>query len=295
MPAFTPSSSVNGRPSGISLDPASARANGAPTEEEAATPGGWDSTIGKAGLGKTGRVINKLVDENETLKREIKLERLRAEEARQAAKLIEDKMERTVAEYESRLLEANVARTLLARKERQLEELTANVERQRQRADAAADRERGWRDELEKVRSTAAQQVEEATTRAELMEGRYNVLSAQWGTHDATIQKLRDEIKAVRDERARDDERIGTLHDLCDQQDTNIRNLAAEKDRIGDQFEAYKRAQEDGLRSIKDKARAQEEAQERLLEETREALHKLKWALQVNGSAREVDSAAAAQ
>ena len=54
----------------------------------------WDSTIGKAGLGKTGRVINKLVSDNEALKRDIKIERLKAEEAKQASKLTEDKMER---------------------------------------------------------------------------------------------------------------------------------------------------------------------------------------------------------
>ena len=52
-------------------------------------------------------------------------------------------------------------------------------------------------------------------------------------------------------------------------------------DKIGDQFEAYKRAQEDGLKHIKDKARQQEADQECLLEETRQTLHKLRWALAV--------------
>src|SRR5690606_6405510 len=49
-----------------------------PTEVgEAHLSNGWDSTVGKAGLGKTGRVINKLVSEKEALKREIKIEQLR--------------------------------------------------------------------------------------------------------------------------------------------------------------------------------------------------------------------------
>jgi chromosome segregation ATPase len=232
-------------------------------------------------LGKTGRVINKLVDENETLKREIKIERLRAEEARQAAKLIEDKMERSIADYESRLLEANLMRKVLARKERQLEELTSSIEHHRQRADAAVERERGWRDELEKTRVLAAQQVEAANTRADLMEGRYNVLASQWGSQEKAVAKLRAEVRAIAEERRRDDERIATLREVCEQQDSNIRALRAAKDRIGDRFDEYKRAQEDGLRHIKERARQQEENQERLLEETRQTLHKLRWALAV--------------
>ena len=43
----------------------------------------------------------------------------------------------------------------------------------------------------------------------------------------------------------------------------------------------YKRAQEDGLRDIKESAARREEEQERLLEESREALDKLRWALNV--------------
>lgn len=44
--------------------------------------GGWDNLVGKVGLGKMGRVINWLVLDNELLKRDIKIERLRVEDVR---------------------------------------------------------------------------------------------------------------------------------------------------------------------------------------------------------------------
>ncbi|PTB64470.1 hypothetical protein BBK36DRAFT_1124832 [Trichoderma citrinoviride] len=245
----------------------------------------WDSTIGKAGLGKTGRVINKLVSDNEALKREIKIEKLRAEEARQAAKLVEDKMERMINDYESRLLEANVTKTLLARKERQVETLLATVDTEKKKTVAAQELERNWRDEMEKVRRDAKTQVDDATSYAQLMEGRYNAISSHWRDQGDEVNKaictIKTEINTIVDERKSDDDKIQTLRDLCEQQDSNIQKLRREKEDIARLFEEYKKAQEDNLRDIKENARKTEEEQQRILEESRETLHKLRWALKV--------------
>lgn len=252
---------------------------------EPGTDGQWDSTIGKAGLGKTGRVINKLVSDNEALKRDIKIERLRSEEAKQAAKLVEDKMERMMSDYESRLLEANVTKTLLARKERQVETLTATVELEKAKTKDAQERERSWRDEMEKMRADTTIQVEEATSYAQLMEGRYNSISSHWRDQGNQVKGalsiMKSEVGTLVDERKKDDEKIQTLRELCDQQDSNIKQLRHEKEEISRLFEEYKKAQEDGLKNIKTSARRREDEQERLLEESREALAKLKWALNV--------------
>ncbi|KAM0287783.1 hypothetical protein ACHAQH_000315 [Verticillium albo-atrum] len=246
---------------------------------------GWDSTIGKAGLGKTGRVINKLVSDNDSLKRDIKIEQLRAEEAKQAAKLVEDKMERLISDYESRLLEANVNKTLLARKERQVESLSATVDQEKRRAVDALERERGWRDEMEKMRLTSTRQVDEAGAHAALMEGRYNAIASHWNNQGDEVKKahlkLRSEIAGLVEERRRDDEKITTLRDLCDQQDGNIRELKRQRDEIEATFLAYKDEQEEALHSIKSNAAVREAEQEAMLKETREVLAKLKWALNV--------------
>lgn len=250
----------------------------------------WDSTIGKAGLGKTGRVINKLVSDNEALKRDIKIERLKAEEAKQAAKLTEDKMERLVQDYESRLLEANVTKTLLARKERQVESLTASVELERERAVAAAERERTWRGEMEAAKSGAKAKVDEATAHAQLVDGRYNAIASHWREQGEEVKLaaagLRGEIAVLAEARRGDDEKIVTLRELCDQQDGNIKELVRQKEEIARQFEEYKREQEEWLGGVKGNARAREEEQERLLEEARETLGRLRWALNVKANVR---------
>ncbi|KAF4594602.1 chromosome segregation protein SMC-like [Ophiocordyceps camponoti-floridani] len=247
--------------------------------------GQWDSTIGKAGLGKTGRVINKLVSDNDALKRDIQIERLRADEAKQAARLVEDKMERIISDYEGRLLEASVTKTLLTRKERQVETLTAAIDVEKKKATAALEREKNWRSELEKMRGDSTAQIDEATTYAALMEGRYKAISSHWRDQGDEVKRamarMRSDISAIVDERRADDDKMQTLRDLCDQQDSNIRQLRRQRDDMTRLFAEYKQTQEDDLRDIRDSARAREEEQERLLEESRTALAKLRWALNV--------------
>ena len=245
----------------------------------------WDSAVGKAALGKTGRVINKLVSDNEALKREIKVERMKAEEFKQTAKLMEDKIERMVAEYESRLLEASVTKTLLARKERQVESLQLAVESEKKRTADALDRERTWKEEMAKSRRDANVQVDEAKMHAALMEGRYNAIASHWKDQGDEVKRRADslhgEIAALVIQRQQDDDKINTLRDLCDQQDGNIRDLRKQKDDIGRQFEAYKEEQENVLRNIKQSARSCEDEQQRTLEETKRVLGELRWALNV--------------
>lgn len=246
---------------------------------------GFDSAVGKAGLGKTGRVMNRLISENESLKRDLQIEKLNSEESRREAKLLQDKMERMIADYESRLLEANVTKTLLARKERQVESLQAAVDLEKKRTSDAQGKERTWRDEMEKTRVDSTRKVEEATTHAALMEGRYNAISSHWKDQGDEVKramtKMGKEIAGLLDARRKDDEKITTLRDVCDQQDGNIKDLLRQKTAIWQQFEAYKKEQENILGNIKTTATEREAQQEKMLAEAREVMEKLKWALNV--------------
>lgn len=246
---------------------------------------GFDSAVGKAGLGKTGRVMNRLISENESLKRDLQIEKLNSEESRREAKLLADKMERVVADYESRLLEANVTKTLLARKERQVESLQAAVDLEKKRTSDAQGKERTWRDEMEKMRVDTTRKVEEATTHATLMEGRYNAISSHWRDQGDEIKramsKMGREVADLLDARRQDDEKIVTLRELCDQQDTNIKELLQQKESLLQKFEAYRKEQEDALRNIKTTAAEREAQQTQMLREAKEVVDKLKWALNV--------------
>lgn len=226
-----------------------------------------------------------MISENEALKRDLQIQKLNSEESRREAKLLEDKMERMIADYESRLLESNVTKTLLARKERQVESLHAAVDLEKKRTSDAQEKERTWRGELERTQTDSTRKVEEAVSQSALMEGRYNAISSHWKDQGEEVKratiKMGKQIADLLEARKQDDEKITTLRDLCDQQDGNIKDLLKQRDALWKQFEAYKNQQESMLKDIKLNATGREAQQEKMLAEAKEVVDKLKWALNV--------------
>lgn len=224
------------------------------------------------------------------LKRDLKLEALRAEESKQAVKMAEGKMEALAGEYEGRLHDAAINKTLLKRRERQLADLKGQVEQERTRAEKAEERERGWRDAMEREREDCKRKVEEAQTYAALMEGRNKAMASHWKDQGAevakTVGKLGREIKTLVEERRLDDNRMNMLQGLCEQQKEELGKLRAEKEDIGLAFEQYKNTQEELLKDIKARAREQERKNELVLKESQKVLDELKWALGVKKNVR---------
>ncbi|KAK0120948.1 hypothetical protein ONS96_011143 [Cadophora gregata f. sp. sojae] len=256
------------------------------TNGNLASPGGqWSSAVGRANLGKSGRVIERLMGENDMLKRDLNLERLRAEESKQAVRMAEGKMEALAAEYDGKLHDAAINKTLLKRRERQVAEMKAQIEAEKNRADKAIEREKGWREAMEKIEGESKRSVEEAQTFAALMKGRNDAMTSHWRDQgvevNRTVAKLGTEINNIVQERRADDDRMNMLQELCDQQAEQLTALQAEKDGIASAFDRYKIVQEDSLKNIKERARAQEQANEAALLETQKVLGELKWALGV--------------
>lgn len=143
---------------------------------------------------------------------------------------------------------------------------------------------------MDKMRIDTKQQVEKANTHAQLMEGRYNAIASHWREQGDQVKravtKMRGEITTIVQDRKDDDDKIQTLRDLCEQQDSNIKELRREKEEIARLFVEYKKTQDDDLYSIKSNARKREDEQEKMLGEAREALHKLKWALNVKNNVK---------
>ncbi|KAH6670733.1 hypothetical protein B0J14DRAFT_102226 [Halenospora varia] len=251
----------------------------------------WSAAVGKANLGKSGRVIERLMGENDMLKRDLNIERLRAEESKQAVKMAEAKMDALTSEYEGKLHEAAINKTLLRRKERQVDDLKAQMDGEKRRAIAAVESERMWREMMEKLEQDSKRQVEEAQSYAALMEGRNNAMTSHWKEQgvevDRTVSNVRKEIDLLVLERQSDDRKINTLQELGDQQAEQLASLRREKDNIFAAFEAYKREQEQALVSIKQKARAQEEQNEAIIRESQKVLGELKWALGVKKNVKD--------
>ena len=251
--------------------------NRAQVHNEAASSPQWSAAVGKASLGKPGRVIERLMGENDMLKRNLDIERLRADESNQAAKMAEAKMEALMSEYTALLHDATVNKTLLKKRDTQLVDLKAQVESEKQRAISAIEQGREWRDEVEKRELDL-----EARLYGALMEGRNNVMTSHDAEANRAVAELRKEIVSITKERCNDDEKISMLKLLSDQQAEQLRQLELEKGRIDVAFVAYKEQHNDMLRDIK----AQEKKNEDILKESEQVLAELQWALGVKTKVR---------
>lgn len=257
-------------------------------------PPAWSSAVGKANLGKSGRVIERLMGEKDMLKRDLNLQRLQAEEAKSELKMAETRMEHMASDYETRLHDAAINKTLLKRRERQVEDLKAQIQGEKHRADTAVESEKSWKDQMEKAERDCKMKVDEANNRALLFEGRYTAVTSHWDDQGKEVQssvaKLSQEISTIVDERRKDYERMNALQATCDQQNAQLDNLRKEKEDIVEAFRRYKLEQEQGLKDIKRRTQEGEKANAEALEETKKVLGQLKWALQVKKNVRDADT-----
>jgi hypothetical protein len=253
-------------------------------------PSQWSSAVGRANLGKSGRVIEKLMGENDMLKRDLQIERLRAEESKQAVKMAEGKSETMAAEFESKLHDAAINSTLLKRRERQLAEIKAQVDGEKLRAQKALEREQNWKLELEKTQAECEAKIAEAHMLVKMHEGRANTMENHWKDQgkmvSETVVKLGKEIEAICIERRADDAKILRLETLCKQHRMEIEDLERKNEDLRKLHEKYREERDNGSRIFDQRTSEQEGKTEALLEETKEVAHRLKWALGVQENMR---------
>lgn len=257
-------------------------------EQDPSSNSPWSSAVGKSTLGKSGRVIEKLMAENDALKRELKSEKLRAEESRNATKMAEARMESLAADYEGRLHEAAIDKAQLKRRERQYLDLKDQLDAEKSRAEAAIESEKTWRAAMEDMEHETMIKLAAATNAKMLAEGRSNTLENHWKDQGRDIQskieKHRKQMSTIMHLRKTDAKQMLLLHQLCEQQAERLRGLENEKKAICDLYDAYRKEQDGILGSIKEKAVQQSEAGDRGIEEMTETLNSLKWALSLHNS-----------
>jgi hypothetical protein len=254
------------------------------------SPQQWSSAVGKANLGKSGRVIDRLMSENDMLKRDLQIAKYKVEESKQDVKMAEGKMEALNNDLEARIHACKMSEALVKRRDRQIADLKTQVDGEKQKAAAAVESERYWRNAMEKVEAEAKQKVDEAKNYALLVDGRYNSLASHWQQEGArveeSVKKMRAEISDLNQHRMEDMKKAGLLQDLLDEKSEQVSRLENNKSSMSALLDAYKAEQENLLRDIKAKTKEQEAANERLLEETRRTLGELKWALAVKKDLR---------
>lgn len=182
----------------------------------------WSSAIGHATTaGKSGRVIERLMAENDRLKRELELSVLRAQELEKTLATYKPQMEALRHENENLSHTSTVDSGLLARRERKIEELKADNLAKTQRTEKAEAMVRQQQRQVEELQEqhirehqNMMDQTKHATVHAEILETSHKQLSAEYRARREAWER---DLATLHEDRDQDRQRMARLDVVYEQ------------------------------------------------------------------------------
>jgi chromosome segregation ATPase len=275
-PALTPARSQASSPPAIS-----------PSESNSSP---WSAAVGGAKNGKSGRVIERLMGENDRLQREKTLasakyeeELKRSESARSAVEFLRASNENLTSMHES---DTN----LLVKRERKIEELREELEYERLRRERAEMEIKETRNERDRIVQRLTKEAMEERELSKRSSTQYEVLQHSWKSQgerfDRQVQKLRASIQALQDEISVDKQKIAQIDVITEQLSQECEKSRKAKDSLIQAFDAYKNEQEKGVADIKQRAARHDQGYDQLLKDVTAVLGEMKYVVNVKNDVK---------
>ena len=268
---------------------------GTPTSESGPTPcpdsHNWSAAIGRAATGKSGRVIEKLMGENDRLQREKKLAIVRLEEEIKRGESARLALEGLQVSNETLSSIHEYDKPQMTKKDRKIELLKADLQSEKLRREKAEKETRESRREREEVveelRRVAAEDREEARRST----AQYEILASSWKTledkYERQTQKLTTDLNDLRIEVNDDKRKMVELEVVIEQLTHELAKVAQVKEKLLMGFQAYKKAQESSLHDIHEKAERNNSTNEELHGRMSDVLGQMKHVVNVKRDSRE--------
>ena len=245
----------------------------------------WSSAVGRATTGKSGRVIERLMGDNDRLQKELKLATVKLEEEVKRGESATAALDSLRATNENLMAIHETGKAALARRDRKIEELKADLEVERLRREKAEKAMNVIGLERDEVVGSCRRELHEEKERARKSTSQYEILSGSWKSLDAgynrQTQKLKTDIKALHDARIGDQQRLAQLDVVVGQLHQECEKTRRVKDKIVQEFEQYKREEEEGTRGIRERAERNTSAHEQISKEVAKVLGEMKHVINV--------------
>lgn len=266
----SPRPPISSEPDSLHNSPGMLTATGTPTNE---LNNPWSSAVGKATAGgKSGRVIERLMNDNDRLLREKKLAVVRLEEEIKRGESARSALESLQVSNGvlTSLHESDAG--LLIKRDRRIQELREDLEAEKSRrcnAEKEAHETKQERDEtLDKVKREAADEREQskrATTQ-------YEILSRSWNSLESRYLKqaevLRADLSSLRAEIDGDKRKLTQLEIITEQLRQEAEKNRRAKEKLSLDVQDYKLLQEESMSDIRRNAQHNEavnnQAQQRM-------------------------------
>lgn len=243
----------------------------------------WSAAVGRATNGKSGRVIERLMGENDRLQREMALvcakfdeESKRSESARSALESLRESNENLLAMHET-------DKTLLARKDRKIEELKEELESERLKREHAELETKETRIERDTIVQKLTKESLDDKELAKRSTAQYEVLSRSWkgleDKYDRQAQTLRHSVQTLQDELTENKQKLARIDLIMEQLKQEGDKIRRSRDNMARDFEVYKRQQEVGLAGMKETAQRNNEVNQRLFSDVTTVLGEMKYVM----------------
>lgn len=250
----------------------------------------WSAAVGRATNGKSGRVIERLMGENDRLQREMALACAKYDEELKRSESARSALESVRASNQNLLSMHETDKSLLARKERKIEELKAELESERSKREHAEAETKESRMERDSTVQKLMKENLEEKEQAKRSSTQYDILSKSWKSqeerYDRQIQKLKGSVKTLQDEQAEDKQKLARLDVIMEQLKQEGEKTNKAKESLAREFEAYKREQEEGIKGMRERAERNEEANEKILTDVNTVLGEMKYVVNLKNDFR---------
>jgi hypothetical protein len=229
--------------------------------------------------GKSGRVIEKLMAENDRLRRELKVETTAREEERKAKELIRQARDSLQSTNDNLILQRNIDKGSLQRKDRKIEELKAERDFEREQRLMLDQRSNIQIKESDALVQEIKNQLSREEEKRKLAVNQYDVVREGFKTLDDSythrIEKLQSQLAAMHAGRERDRQTLQRLEVVVEQQRQELEKLRLAKNRITEKCQEVLDQVEAEMKRIRGMADSQERKLADTVEGAQKALNEL--------------------
>lgn len=255
-----------------------------PTDQSPSSENGaWSSAIGHANTGKSGRVIERLQSEIDRLNREKQLLKMRHDEMEKANEMLNARNQYLQDRNSNHEQSHEASLRQLARKERQLEDLKEELNRERERTSRAEEQarvasvtEEDWRDQASQAKAIAQQKESE-------YDAIVSCRNMDNDRHQNGLDKIKDSFAGLLRQREEDLEKQRKLEIIAEQQRQTIAQLEELTKKLSTNFKSYRNEIDAAVSDLRSGAQGNNTAMEQKLQEMTDTTHKMKWVMNVDG------------
>ena len=250
----------------------------------------WSSAVGRATTGKSGRVIEKLMGDNDRLAREKKLATVKLDEEVKRSESARSALETLQVSNENLLAMHETDRNFLSKKDRRIEELRADLDLERLRREKAEKETRESRRERDEVVEKLRRDAAEDREQAKRSNSQYEVLSKSWKIleerYERQTQRLKTDLKTIRADMESDRKKLEQLEIIQEQLKQEGEKASKARERLSLHFQAYKSEQQAGLRGMREKVEVNDAANDRTSKQMEKLLGDMRYVLNIKKDMR---------